>query len=205
MPRRRQKAPPSVGRSLLASMAAGAAGTLALNATTYLDMLIRGRPASQVPSTVASRLTDAVGLTLGEGSAASNRSSALGGLLGNLTGVSVALGYGLTRRITGRLPLSPAAAAVGATAMASSDVPATVTGATHPSSWGVAGWVSDMVPHAAYGLATVAVYEALTGGRETGRPPRRTRPRRGGSRPATPGEPSSQTSRRRRCRSPQLR
>jgi hypothetical protein len=38
-----------IGRSMLAGAAAGAAGTTALNAVTYLDMAIRGRPASSVP------------------------------------------------------------------------------------------------------------------------------------------------------------
>jgi hypothetical protein len=34
----------SIGRGLLAGAVAGAAGTTALNAVTYLDMAIRGRP-----------------------------------------------------------------------------------------------------------------------------------------------------------------
>ncbi|MGI8900330.1 MAG: hypothetical protein ACR2HA_05280 [Nocardioides sp.] len=39
----------SVGRSVLAGVAAGAAGTTALNAVTYLDMAIRGRGTSSTP------------------------------------------------------------------------------------------------------------------------------------------------------------
>ena len=38
-----------LGTRLLAGIAAGAAGTTALNATTYLDMALRGRPASRTP------------------------------------------------------------------------------------------------------------------------------------------------------------
>ena len=36
---------PSVWRGLLRGAAAGAAGTTALNTVTYLDMVVRGRPA----------------------------------------------------------------------------------------------------------------------------------------------------------------
>jgi hypothetical protein len=35
--------------TLARGLLAGAAGTLALNVTTYLDMAVRGRPASQAP------------------------------------------------------------------------------------------------------------------------------------------------------------
>ena len=38
---------------------------------------------------------------------------------------------------------------------------ATALGVTDPRTWGAAGWVSDLLPHLAYGLATATVYEAL--------------------------------------------
>jgi hypothetical protein len=47
--------------------------------------------------------------------------------------------------------------------MAASDLPATALGLTDPRSWGAAGWVSDLLPHLAYGIATATVYEALAG------------------------------------------
>lgn len=150
----------SAGRPLLASVLAGAAGTVALDVVSYLDMLIRGRPASQMPSTMSSRIADMFGVDLGQ--RADNRADALGGLLGNLTGLSVGVGYGMVRHFRGPgRPLS-AGLAVGAAAMAAVAAPATATGVSRPDQWGVAGWVADIVPHAAYGLTTVAVYEALT-------------------------------------------
>jgi hypothetical protein len=152
-------------RRLAAGAVAGSAGTMALNVVTYLDMLVRARPASGVPSTTASRLADAAGIRLGDGSTAGNRASALGGLLGNIAGLSVAVGYGLLRRFVRRPPLLPAAVALGAAAMAASDTPAARTGATDPRTWGASGWLSDIVPHLVYGLATVASYEAVVGDR----------------------------------------
>ena len=163
MIRARRTRPPSVGRSMLAAVAAGAVGTIALDAMSYLDMLVRGRPASTVPAKVATRITDAVGIGLGEESRKDSRGNAIGGLLGNLTGVSVALCYGLTRRFTARPPTLPTGLAVGAVAMVTSDVPATLTGATRPSQWGWVGWLADIAPHAVYGLVTVAVHDALSG------------------------------------------
>jgi hypothetical protein len=38
-----------MGLGILAGAAAGAAGTAALNAVTYVDMTVRGRPASDTP------------------------------------------------------------------------------------------------------------------------------------------------------------
>ena len=32
-----------------------------------------------------------------------------------------------------------------------------------PRTWGAAGWVSDVLPHLAYGLAAATAYEALAG------------------------------------------
>ena len=48
----------------ISGVAAGAVGTLAIEAVTYLDMLIRGRPASEVPARVASKLAQMAGFHL---------------------------------------------------------------------------------------------------------------------------------------------
>jgi hypothetical protein len=76
---------------IFAGLLAGAAGTTALNAATYADMALRGRPPSQVPEQVVDRL----GLPLGEGAAASNRRQAVAALLGIGVGVGVGAAYGL--------------------------------------------------------------------------------------------------------------
>ncbi|MCP9968874.1 hypothetical protein LUX57_29935 [Actinomadura madurae] len=43
---------------LTRGLAAGAAGTTALNLVTYLDMAVRGRPASSTPEQSVERLAD---------------------------------------------------------------------------------------------------------------------------------------------------
>ena len=47
--------------------------------------------------------------------------------------------------------------------MVASDLPIIALGVSDPRTWAAAGWVSDLLPHLAYGLATAAVYEALAG------------------------------------------
>jgi hypothetical protein len=46
--------------------------------------------------------------------------------------------------------------------MAAANGPMVAQGLTDPRTWGVAGWVSDVVPHVAYGLATAVTYRAVT-------------------------------------------
>ncbi|MEU6809933.1 hypothetical protein ABZ920_13225 [Streptomyces sp. NPDC046831] len=140
---------------------AGAAGTLALDLTTYGDMLVRGRGSSGVPAQVAERLADRTGVGLGEGDTRSHRAEAAGALLGYLTGVGVGAAYGLLRRRSGPLPVSVAGPLLGAAAMAGSDVPAAALRVTDPFSWDTTSWVSDVVPHLVYGLTTASVYRAL--------------------------------------------
>jgi hypothetical protein len=74
----------AVLRELLIGTAAGACGTTALNAVTYGDMPVRGRPASSTPSQVAARLAGEAGIDLfaedeaPDGPTAQNRQSGLG-------------------------------------------------------------------------------------------------------------------------------
>ncbi len=148
-----------LGRGLLA----GTAGTVALNATTYLDMLVRGRPPSQVPTEVARKLAEKAGFEPASGDeedGAQSRHQALGGLLGLINGVGVGALYGLVRVALRDVPVAAAAAGLGAAAMAGSNIPATALGVTHPTEWGVEGWVGDVVPHLVYGLTVALLYEA---------------------------------------------
>ena len=135
-------------------------------------MAARGRASSQVPAKVAGALTQSVGMPLeaeangsehvsqNEQAKAQHRLSGLGALMGYATGLGIGALYGLARPILVKLPLPMAGLALGAAAMASSDVPATITGATNPKTWGASGWASDIIPHAIYGLVTVLTYEA---------------------------------------------
>jgi hypothetical protein len=154
---------------LLAGAIAGTVGTLALDVASYLDMVVRGRPASDVPALAAGRLADQLGVDLGDGEQADNRRSALGALLGYSTGVAVGAAYGVARRGRGRRrrPVRPirSGLALGATAMTAANLPLVAMGLTDPREWGLAGWVSDIVPHLAYGVAGAVTYRAIVGDR----------------------------------------
>lgn len=166
---------------IVAGAIAGAAGVVALNAVGYLDMLLRGRPASDLPARVAGKLADEMGLPLDfnsdadldgddddddhggdedEPDAPANRREALGALLGMANGVGIGVAYGLCRLIVPRPPAWLAGTALGAAAMAASDYPATRLGLTEPRDWTATDWVSDVLPHMAFGVVTAIAFEA---------------------------------------------
>lgn len=51
-------------RTILKGVMAGAAGTVALNIATYVDMAVRGRSSSNAPAKLISTVTDKIGLCL---------------------------------------------------------------------------------------------------------------------------------------------
>jgi len=141
---------------------AGAAGTTALNAATYLDMAGRGRPASSTPEDTVEVLAGKVGVTVpGSEETRSNRLSGLGALFGAATGVGIGAVFGALRYAGLRLPGPVAAVAAGTAAMATSNGPMTVLGVTDPREWNATSWLSDLLPHLAYGAVTVATLHAL--------------------------------------------
>jgi hypothetical protein len=152
-------------RQILAGALAGAAGTTALNAVTYLDMTLRGRGSSSTPEQSVEKAAHAVHVDIpGEGETRENRLSGLGALSGMATGVSVGAVYGLLGAATGRtLPLGWGAFVSGGGAMAGANLPMTLSGLTDPRSWSVTDWLSDLVPHAAYGVVTALTYELAAG------------------------------------------
>jgi hypothetical protein len=81
--------------------------------------------------------------------------------MGYAVGLGIGAAYGLVRPRLDGLSAPLAAAAVGLAAMVASDVPAVSTGSTDPASWGVSGWLSDLVPHVIYGAVTVIALETL--------------------------------------------
>ncbi|HEY7594077.1 MAG TPA: hypothetical protein VH969_13075 [Actinophytocola sp.] len=153
---------------ILRGMAAGAAGTTALNAVTYLDMLVRGRPASSTPEQSVARLADRAHVEIPE-QGRDNRVSAAGALLGLATGVLTGAAYGAARAAGWRpsLPVAGAAATLGA--MVGASAPMAVMGVSDPREWSATDWVADAVPHAAYGLVTAATYAAMAQRRRTWR------------------------------------
>jgi hypothetical protein len=152
-------------QTITRGLVAGAAATTALNAVTYLDMAVRGRPPSSTPEQSVEKLADATHVGLGEGEKRENRKSGLGPLLGYATGVGVAVAYAFLLRGR-RLPWPVSAAALAGLAMVAANAPMTATGVTDPRRWSAADWASDLVPHLAYGAAAAAVYDRAAAGRD---------------------------------------
>ena len=142
----------------LRGAAAGAAGTTALNAITYLDMAWRGRPASSTPQDTVERAAAEVGVDVpGEGDDRNNRVSAIGSLTGLATGVGVGAAYGLLTSFGRRPPAWAGALITAGAALVGANGPMTALGVTDPRTWSTTDWVSDVVPHLAYGLVTAVV------------------------------------------------
>lgn len=152
--------------NLLTGLVAGAAGTVALNVTTYLDMAIRARPASSTPSKVVGKLIERVGVDVRsqqmDDCHLQNRLSGLGALSGYATGLTVGAAYGLMKSDGSKTSILGSGVGLGLAAMAGSDVPATALGVTDPRSWSRQSWLADIVPHLAYGLTTAAVFKAFS-------------------------------------------
>jgi hypothetical protein len=150
---------PDMIRQTLRGAAAGAAGTTVLNAVTYLDMAWRGRPASTTPQQSIERLSEQLGVDVpGDGEQRDNRTAALGSLLGLLTGVGVGAVYGALRGLGVRPGRWPGALLASGAALVAANAPMTLLGVTDPRSWSLGDWVSDVVPHLAYGTVTALTY-----------------------------------------------
>ena len=142
--------------------AAGAAGTTALNAVTYLDMAVRGRPSSSTPQESVERLAEEFGLEVpGDDERRSHRLDALGPLLGLAAGVGFGALVGALRGAGWRPRLGASAAAAALTAMVGANGPMVALGVTDPRSWSGTDWLADLVPHAVYGIVTAQVLAAL--------------------------------------------
>jgi hypothetical protein len=152
-------------RNGLHGVIAGAAGAMALDITTYGDMLLRGRGASGVPAHVAGAFADALGIaglaTARQEEAAANRREAAGALLGYATGIGIGGLYGVLRGSRGSVSTPLAGVALGILAMIASDLPIALTGASDPRTWTPVDWASDLIPHLIYGLVTVETFEVI--------------------------------------------
>ncbi|MET0422758.1 MAG: hypothetical protein ABW046_02715 [Actinoplanes sp.] len=147
---------------LLAGAAAGAAGTAALNAATYLDMAVRGRGTSNTPEQTVEAIEDHLPVSVpGDGPTRDNRVAGLGSLTGVVTGVGIGAVFGVLRRAGVRPPAALGAALVGATAMASTDLSMAALKVSDPRTWTATDWLSDLVPHLVYGAVTYAVLQAI--------------------------------------------
>lgn len=142
--------------------AAGLAGTAALHATTYLDMAVRGRPASTTPEQTVERLARLLHVPLpDEPGRRGARLRQAGSVLGLAAGTAAGVGTGLLRtRLRSDSPAVTAAVA-GALAMLAGNAPMTLLGVTDPRTWSAEDWAADLVPHAMYAVAAAVTWHLL--------------------------------------------
>lgn len=153
----------SLSTHLLRGVLAGAAGTTALNAATYLDMALRGRPGSSTPEQVVDRGAELLKVSLADSEEKKQaRESGIGALLGAVAGVGTGAVLGLLRGATAH-PRGRAETVTTAwlIAMVAGNGPMTVLGITDPRSWAAKDWLADVVPHLAYAVTTAATMEAF--------------------------------------------
>lgn len=148
---------------LVRGLLAGAAGTTALNLATYADMAARARPASTTPEATVQRTEDMTGTSLpgADQATRANRRSGSGALLGLITGLGSGAVYALARPAFGRAPLPVLATVAGFIANAGSVAPMAALDVTDPRTWSADSWLSDLLPHAAFGVLTAVTYEHL--------------------------------------------
>lgn len=150
---------------------AGAAGTSVLDAATYADMAIRGRPPSALPEKMVAELARRAGLnelakpqedlTESEG----NRRTRLGALLGYVDGIGSGVLFGILRATALKnVSWCWAGIGLGVLTMVLSEGTATALGQTDPRAWGVSGWIADIVPRCLYGWTTAISFDCLEEG-----------------------------------------
>ncbi|MFS8200296.1 hypothetical protein ACLVWQ_16605 [Streptomyces sp. CWNU-52B] len=150
--------------SIVRGCAAGAAGTTALNAVTYADMALRGRPASSAPETVVDRIATRLGRPVPAPATHSgdrgNRLTGLGALSGIAVGTGTGAAVSLLHRAGVRPPVWLGGVLTGALAMALSDAPMACLGVSDPRTWSARDWAADAVPHLVHGLVTYGIVAA---------------------------------------------
>ena len=147
---------------VLRGAAAGAAGTTALNAVTYLDMVGRGRGTSSTPEQTVEALAGKVHVQIpGDEETRSNRVQGLGPLTGLVAGIGVGVLAGLARAAGFRTPPLVGTALTTVGVLVASNGPMTVLGVTDPRTWSTTDWVSDVVPHLAYAAVVRTTLDAF--------------------------------------------
>ena len=147
---------------MLRGAAAGAAGSTALNAVTYLDMAVRGRGTSSTPEDTVEKLAETAHVAIpGEGDTRQNRLQGLGPLMGLVAGIGVGVLGGLVRASGYRstTPVGVTLTTLGV--LVAANGPMTVLGVTDPRTWSATDWVSDLVPHLAYGVVVKTTMDAF--------------------------------------------
>src|ERR671933_760091 len=121
----------------LRGAAAGAAGTTALNAVTYLDMAVRGRASSSTPEQTVEKLAAAAHVPIpGDEETRQNRVQGLGPLTGLVAGIAAGV-------------------------LVAANGPMTALRITDPRTWSATDWASDLVPHLVYGAVVKTTMDAF--------------------------------------------
>jgi len=146
----------------LRGAAAGAAATTALNAVTYLDMAVRGRGTSSTPEQTVEKLAEKAHVDIpGDEEHRRNRVQGLGPLTGLVAGIGVGVLAGLVRAAGFRSSKPVGIALTTAGVLVVANGPMTVLGITDPRTWSATDWLSDVVPHLAYGVVLKTTMDAF--------------------------------------------
>ena len=147
---------------LVRGAAAGAAGTTALNAVGYLDMVLRGRAASSTPEVTVEKMAERSGLRIpGDEQTRRNRVAGLGPITGIVAGVGIGSLVGLVRALGYRSQPLVGTGLITAGVLVATNGPMTVLGVTDPRTWSGTDWASDVVPHLAYAAVVKATMDAF--------------------------------------------
>ncbi|MGY5883926.1 hypothetical protein [Modestobacter lacusdianchii] len=147
---------------VLRGAAAGAAGTTALNAVTYLDMVVRGRGSSSTPEQTVEALADKAHVQIpGDEETRQNRVSGLGPLTGLFAGVGTGVAVGVARAAGFRSRPAVGTALIAGGVLVAANGPMTALGITDPRTWSASSWLSDLVPHIAYAAVVKTTMDAF--------------------------------------------
>src|SRR3954470_17490067 len=148
---------------VLRGAAAGAGGTTALNAVTYLDMAVRGRGSSSTPEDTVEALAEKAHVSIpGDEEKRQNRLQGLGPLTGLAAGVGVGVLTGLARAAGFRSQPLVGTALTTVGVLVAANGPMTVLGITDPRTWSTTGGGRDIVPplaHRVVGKATMDAFD----------------------------------------------
>ncbi|GAA3352418.1 hypothetical protein GCM10017744_001310 [Streptomyces antimycoticus] len=135
---------------------------LCLGLVSYADMAVRARPASTTPEETLRKLTARLHIRIpGTGERLGNRIAGLAPMTGFAAGLGMRAVLGVARAAGWRPSLRRQYVVATVGALIGTNGPMTVLGVTDPRTWGLAGWVSDIVPHIAYAVVTVHVLDGL--------------------------------------------
>lgn len=153
----------SLTSGLVRGAIAGAAGTAALNATTYLDMVFRGRPGSSAPQQTVRRMAELTGTSIpGDEERQQARTTGIGSLLGIAAGIGAGVVTGAVQGASGRPRSWPATVALAfGVATVAGNAPMTGLAVTDPRRWSATDWAADLIPHGVYAVVTAAALRRL--------------------------------------------